>query len=95
MSANLSGEGAGGFRLGRRGAVLFAIALLCAIGWFAERLRAGAEARAAFPLEEGQIVVAGITSPVEIYRDSRGIPHIQAANEVDAYFSQSICAKRS
>jgi penicillin amidase len=66
--------------------VLLAIALLLGVGWFAERLREGAEARAAFPLEEGQIVVTGITAPVEIYRDARGIPHIQAANEVDAYF---------
>jgi len=86
VSASPSGEGAGGFGLGRRGAVLLAIALLIAIGLFALRLREGAEARAAFPLEEGRIVVAGITAPVEIYRDSRGIPHIQAANEVDAYF---------
>jgi penicillin amidase len=66
--------------------VLLAIALLLAIGWFAGKLREGAEARAAFPLEEGRIAVAGITAPVEIYRDSRGIPHIQTASEVDAYF---------
>jgi len=86
VSANVSGEGAGRFGLGRRGAVLLAIALVLAIGWFVERLREGAEARAAFPLEEGRIVVAGIAAPVEIYRDSRGIPHIQAASDVDAYF---------
>ena len=86
MSANVSGEGAGWFGLGRRGAVLLAIALLFAVGWFVERLREGAEARAAFPLEEGRIVVAGIGAPVEIYRDSRGISHIQAASDVDAYF---------
>lgn len=86
MSANFRGERGGGFGFGRRGAVLLAIALLVAVAWFAERLREGAEARAAFPLEEGQIAVSGIAAPVEIYRDSRGIPHIQAANEVDAYF---------
>jgi len=86
VSANVSGEGAGWFGLGRRGAVLLAIALLFAVGWFVERLREGAEARAAFPLEEGRIVVAGIGAPVEIYRDSRGIPHIQAASDADAYF---------
>jgi penicillin amidase len=66
--------------------VLLAITLLLAVALFAERLRERAAAKAAFPLEEGQIVVAGITAPVEIYRDSRGVPHIQAANEVDAYF---------
>jgi len=86
VSANPSGEGAGGFGLSRRAAVLVAIALLLGIGLLVENLREGAAARAAFPLEEGRIVVAGIAEPVEIYRDSRGIPHIQAANEVDAYF---------
>ena len=86
MSANHRGKGTGGFGLGRRGAVLLAIALLLVIGLFAARLREGAKARAAFPLEEGRITVAGITAPVEVYRDSRGIPHIQAANEADAYF---------
>ncbi len=86
MSANLGGERAAGFRLGRRGAALLAIAILLAIGLYAQRLREGAEARAAFPLEAGRSAVAGIAAPVEIYRDSRGIPHIQAANDLDAYF---------
>jgi penicillin amidase len=86
VSANLGGKGVGGFGFGRRGAALLAIALLLALGLFAKKLREGAEARAAFPLEEGRIAVAGIAEPIEIYRDSRGIPHIQAANEVDAYF---------
>ena len=86
MSAKASGERAGALGLGRRGIVLLAIVVLVAIAWFAEKLREGAEARGAFPLEEGRIAVAGITAPIEIYRDSRGIPHIQAANEVDAYF---------
>jgi penicillin amidase len=53
---------------------------------YAEKLREDAEARAAFPLEAGRVAVAGITAPIEIYRDSRGIPHIQAANDLDAYF---------
>lgn len=86
MSANPSQERAGAFRLKRRSVVLLVIGLLVAMVWFAEKLREGAEARGAFPLEEGRIAVAGITAPVEIYRDSRGIPHIQAVDEVDAYF---------
>ncbi len=75
-----------GFRARRRGAVLLAIAILLAIGWYAHRLREDAKARAAFPLEAGRSAVAGISAPVEIYRDARGIPHIQAANDLDAYF---------
>ena len=86
MSANLPGERADGFRLGRRGAALLVIALLLAIGIYVEKLRDDAEARAAFPLEAGRSAVAGIAAPVEIYRDSRGIPHIQATNDLDAYF---------
>jgi len=86
VSANLPGERADGFRLGRRGAALLVIALLLAIGIYVEKLRDDAEARAAFPLEAGRSAVAGIAAPVEIYRDSRGIPHIQATNDLDAYF---------
>ncbi len=86
MSANPSGEGAGGVKFGRRGTALLAIVVLAAIALFAARLREDAEARGAFPLEEGRIAVAGITAPVEIYRDSLGVPHIQASSEVDAYF---------
>jgi penicillin amidase len=66
--------------------VLLAIALLLAIGLYVQRLREDAEARAAFPLEAGRIAVAGIAEPIEIYRDSRGVPHIQAATDLDAYF---------
>jgi penicillin amidase len=53
---------------------------------YVEKLRDGAEARAAFPLEAGRSAVAGIAAPVEIYRDARGIPHIQASSDLDAYF---------
>jgi penicillin amidase len=86
VSANRSGEQAGGFRVRRGGAALLAVAILLAIGLYAQRLREDAEARAAFPLEAGRSAVAGIAAPVEIYRDSRGIPHIQAVNDLDAYF---------
>ncbi len=65
---------------------MLVIALLLAIGIYVEKLREDAEARAAFPLEAGRSAVAGIAAPVEIYRDSRGIPHIQATNDLDAYF---------
>jgi acyl-homoserine lactone acylase PvdQ len=84
VSADLRGERAGSFRLGRRGAALLVIALLLAIGIYVEKLRDDAKARAAFPLEAGRSAVAGIAAPVEIYRDSRGIPHIQATNDLDA-----------
>ncbi len=86
MSAAQRGDRNAGFGLGRRGAILLAVALVLSAGLYAERLRENAQARAAFPLESGRIAVAGLTAPVEIYRDSRGVPHIEADNELDAYF---------
>jgi penicillin amidase len=80
------GDREGSFTLGRRGAILLAIALVLAVALYAERLRERAQARAAFPLEAGRIAVAGIKAPVEIYRDSRGVPHVEAADDLDAYF---------
>src|SRR5687768_10374603 len=39
------------------------------------------------PKTSGRIAVAGLTEAVEIIRDSRGIPHIHAANEDDAFYA--------
>lgn len=44
-------------------------------------------ARRALPALDGDLTVAGITAPVSIGRDSRGIPLITAASEDDAYFA--------
>ena len=40
----------------------------------------------AIPQREGTIAVAGIARDIEIVRDGRGLPHIRAASELDAYF---------
>lgn len=37
---------------------------------------------------EGAVRLAGITSPVEIWRDSLGVPHIWAESEEDLFFAQ-------
>ena len=37
------------------------------------------------PKTSGHVVVAGISQPVEIIRDRRGVPHIYAADEADAF----------
>lgn len=39
------------------------------------------------PKTSGAITLAGPTAPVEIIRDARGIPHIYAAGEADAFFA--------
>ena len=39
----------------------------------------------AFPLADGEIEVEGLTAPVEILRDARGVPHVRARSEADAF----------
>jgi penicillin amidase len=48
-------------------------------------LREQRRLRAAWPLEEGSAVLAGLRAPVEVARDRRGIPHIEAQSEEDAW----------
>lgn len=43
--------------------------------------------RGALPKYDGEIVVAGISSDVTVYRDERGMPHIYADNERDLYIA--------
>jgi len=42
--------------------------------------------RAAFPQSSGQLVVSGLDSRLEIQRDARGVPHVEAHSEGDAWF---------
>lgn len=39
----------------------------------------------AVPQTEGKLVLSGLTSEVLVYRDSFGIPHIEAQNQLDLY----------
>lgn len=43
--------------------------------------------RASFAIVSGTIRLADLTTPVEILRDGRGIPHLFARNERDAWFT--------
>ena len=43
--------------------------------------------RGALPQYEGELNVKGLLSPVTVYRDERGMPHIYADNEHDLYFA--------
>ena len=79
-------------RLGRPGRVglLLAVLLLLAgaAGVWAFSLRVAGEraARGAFPLVAGQLRVEGLAARVQIDRDARGIPHVLADAEADAWF---------
>ncbi|MGB3701215.1 MAG: penicillin acylase family protein [Anaerolineales bacterium] len=41
-----------------------------------------------FPQTEGEIQVPGLDTPVEVYRDSYGVPHIYASSAHDLFFTQ-------
>lgn len=41
-----------------------------------------------FPQVEGEIQVAGLDGPVDVYRDSYGIPHVYASTHHDLFFAQ-------
>ena len=62
------------------GAALFATAAL-----LVNALNRGRAVRDAFPTVEGAIAVAGLGAPVKILRDPRGVPHVTAVSERDAY----------
>lgn len=45
-------------------------------------------AQKSFPQIEGEIQLSGLDDPVDIYRDSFGVPHIYATTEHDLFFAQ-------
>ena len=45
-------------------------------------------ARSSFPKVDGQVKLSGLNAPVDIYRDSYGIPQIYAQNPHDLFFTQ-------
>lgn len=59
------------------GALLVAavLAILFALGW--------RYLRSAEPARTGEVRIAGLSAPVDIWRDSLGVPHIVAADELD------------
>ncbi len=40
------------------------------------------------PRTNGKVTLQGLLAPAQVYRDALGIPHAQAANEVDAFYVQ-------
>ncbi len=45
-------------------------------------------ARSSLPQLEGAIQVAGLSAPVEVLRDARGVPHLRASSLRDLFFAQ-------
>lgn len=66
------------------GAALCALCALLIVGF--RLLDARRAVRAAYPTSDGRLRVPDLQAPVLILRDLRGVPHIEAASERDAYF---------
>jgi penicillin amidase len=60
-------------------AALVLIVLSAAVGYF--------HLRRSLPQEEGEVRLAGLAKPVEILRDSYGVPHISAQSFADALYA--------
>jgi penicillin amidase len=80
-------ESVGRLRRVRVRNVAVALALLAALGaGAAVQMRRSLRHSDAFPLENGQVAVGGIEARIEVRRDDRGVPHVSAANDEDAFF---------
>jgi penicillin amidase len=74
--------------MGPAGPIALGLAIAVVLGgvWIGPRGCASEKAaRQAFAQESGSLPVAGISAPVEVLRDARGIPHIEALRERDAW----------
>ncbi len=61
--------------------VVSAAGIFAVLQWISERRAA----EAALPAVEGSVEVPGLAEPVEVLRDHRGIPHVRAQSEADAW----------
>src|SRR5690625_5865223 len=62
--------------------VLLVVGLAAVVGggyWYMSR---------SVPQQSGTLDLAGLRSEVRVYRDDRGVPHIEAANVHDLFFAQ-------
>ena len=72
-------------RLFRRAFIVLLVAVPCLL-----LVLAGAGylwLRTSLPMTEGTLRLTGPQSAIEIFRDARGVPHIRAENQLDAYFA--------
>jgi penicillin G amidase len=62
--------------------VLLAVAVTAGLVWL------HSVARAALPVLDGDIQVAGLSAPVTVRRDAHGVPHIEAGSQDDLFLAQ-------
>jgi penicillin G amidase len=69
-----------------RTSLVLILLVFFAIAGFVLWLRAGT--KAALPVLDGDIHLAGLSAPVNVIRDTHGVPHIQAATQDDMLVAQ-------
>jgi len=82
-------SGRRGRRVGRLIALVVAVAVgaAYAVVWLGSALRERSALRGAFPQVTGSIRLVGPAAPVLVDRDARGVPHVRAESERDAFFA--------
>jgi len=77
-------------RRGRRifGTALVLLAVLTAAGWLLGRVYFRRTMNQNLPKLDGAMTVYGLSAPVQVQRDARGVPHIQASSLNDLLFAQ-------
>lgn len=66
--------------------LVLACVLLVGFGYTARRLSQVQRAEEGRPLAHGALRLAGLEQTIEIWRDGRGIAHVEAQSEADAWF---------
>ncbi|MGA8838988.1 MAG: penicillin acylase family protein [Candidatus Aquilonibacter sp.] len=72
-------------RIVLRSVAIVVVAVVILVALYAGNIFVGMRSTATV---NGTIAATGITAPTLILRDARGVPHIRAANEHDAFFAQ-------
>src|ERR1044071_8810499 len=68
--------------------VIFALIVIAAGAYYFKSYLPNTVAPKSFPKIDGEIQLAGLDAPVDIYRDQLGIPHIYATTQHDLFFAE-------
>jgi penicillin G amidase len=77
-----------GHRLKIVGVICVLLVLLAGAAFFFEQHRVRTEMRDNLPQLDGSLTVYGLSAPVTVERDARGVPHIHASSLDDLIFAQ-------
>ena len=73
-------------RLRMRNVAFIAVVVISVGAGAVHQVRRSMRNVAAFPLENGRVAVDGIEARIEVRRDERGVPHVSASTDADAFF---------